>query len=395
MSDATIRILILYARFGDGHYQAAKALKERFESQGIREVVLFNLFAESHPVLNRLSQMIYYGSTSHWPTLYGLGYSLSDRLPSSTRWGQWVHSLGSETLGRLVEEWRPSAVIQTFPMLTMSYLRQSMGYRIPTFTLLTDYVFHSRWLHPETDLYFVASEEMKRDMIVQCGVPADQIRVSGIPIRSAFRESEIQAKIGSRMETGSAPAGVLVMAGAYGVSGEVDSMVQSLLAEEGIAISLVCGRNKKLERHMIRLFGEEPRVRIYGYVEAIEQLMADSACLITKAGGITLTEASAMRLPVVVYRPIPGQEEGNASYWTAQGTLSTAYNKKDLRRQTVQYLRQQPFGARAYPSVDGQEASVCVVNAILAYLKSVTTPARVPLRKRRRSKWIRILNRTH
>jgi processive 1,2-diacylglycerol beta-glucosyltransferase len=42
--------------------------------------------------------------------------------------------------------------------------------------------------------------------------------------------------------------------------------------------------------------------------------MAVSSCIITKAGGITLSEAISLQLPIIVFRPVPGQEKENASY---------------------------------------------------------------------------------
>mgnify|MGYP000971213991 CR=1 FL=1 len=389
MMNSDAKIWILYARFGDGHYQVARALKQRFESEGVRDVELFDPLGEAYPLLSKLTQFIYYASTSHFPKAYGWGYSLSEHVPSSSALGERLHSLGSERLARRLEERRPTAVVQTFPLLTMSYLRRHAGVRIPTFTVLTDYVLHPRWLHPETDLYFVASEELKRDMAA-LGVRAESVRVSGIPIRSTFRHENL-AKLRSEA-LGSGPARVLVMAGAYGVSGEVGAMVQSLLAEEGLAVSLVCGRNAKLERRMRDRFGDKPRVRIFGYVEAIERLMAESSCLVTKAGGITLSEAAALDLPVVVYRPIPGQEEGNAKYWAGKGRLGVARTLAELRRETVGRLRQARSGAEAGEA----DAAGLVVDDILSYLDTAAVPELAPpLRKPLRSKRLRMLSRSH
>ena len=47
------KIFILYARFGDGHWQAATALRQSFERLGRTEVKLIDLLAESHPSLTR------------------------------------------------------------------------------------------------------------------------------------------------------------------------------------------------------------------------------------------------------------------------------------------------------------------------------------------------------
>nr|WP_273387698.1 glycosyltransferase [Cohnella zeiphila] len=375
----------MFARFGDGHYQVAKALQQQFESQGIRDVVLFDPFGESYPALNRWLQAVYYASTSHLPHAYGWGYGLLDRMNPGSPLGHWLHSLGSAKLEELLKEMRPDAVVQTFPLLTMSHLRRYAGYRIPTFTVLTDYVLHARWIHEETDLYFVASEELKQELSGR-GVPADRIRVSGIPIRPRFRERALWENLRNKAanEVRRKPNQVLVMAGAYGVTGAVGGMVQSLLEEDGIVVSLVCGRKRKLERQMIRLFGDNPRVRIFGYVEQIERLMSESSCLVTKAGGITLSEAAAMRLPVVVYRPIPGQEEGNAVYWAGKDELLIARNGEELRRQTAEQLLRRRFRQAEGPAADGANSSGRVAGGILDYLAAAAeSPERLPVGRQR------------
>lgn len=340
MSNHGPKVLILYARFGDGHYQAANALKRHFAEQGIADAELYDPFGDAYPTLNRVCQSIYYRCTSRFPKLYGLGYSLTNRIPSSSPIGEWLHSLGSDKLLRKLEEERPDAVIQTFPLLTMSYLRDKTGYRIPTYTVLTDYVLHSRWLHGETDRYFVATEDLKR-RLAQAGVASDRIAVSGIPIRSGFYAVRREGPSAANRSDASAPLRprpILVMAGAYGVSADAGETVRALLAKDGFPIQLVCGRNEKLRARMSRLFAGESRVEVFGFVERIDRLMAQTSCIVTKAGGITLSEAIAVGLPVITYRPIPGQEWGNAQYWASKGRLTIADRIEEIPVQAQYWI---------------------------------------------------------
>ncbi len=43
--------------------------------------------------------------------------------------------------------------------------------------------------------------------------------------------------------------------------------------------------------------------------------MQASDLIITKPGGLTVTEALASNLPLLVFNSIPGQEEDNADFW--------------------------------------------------------------------------------
>ncbi len=57
------------------------------------------------------------------------------------------------------------------------------------------------------------------------------------------------------------------------------------------------------------------RMRGIFYVERIDELYRIASCMITKPGGITLTEATALGVPVILYKPVPGQEKENALYF--------------------------------------------------------------------------------
>ncbi len=58
--------------------------------------------------------------------------------------------------------------------------------------------------------------------------------------------------------------------------------------------------------------------------------MTISDLIITKAGGLTVSEALTKRLPLVIYKPIPGQEEANAIYVQKIEAGLVAYTLEEL-----------------------------------------------------------------
>ena len=72
-------------------------------------------------------------------------------------------------------------------------------------------------------------------------------------------------------------------------------------------------------------------VRVFGYVREIPELMAMSDLMISKAGGVTSTEALAAELPMVLVNPIPGQEEENAAFLRTAGAATVAPRPTDSR----------------------------------------------------------------
>ncbi|UUZ97519.1 glycosyltransferase [Paenibacillus sp. P25] len=120
------------------------------------------------------------------------------------------------------------------------------------------------------------------------------------------------------------------MAGAYGVLNQVGRLGEALLAFDDMEVVFICGKNTPLRQQIEALLGGHPRVHVFGYVQAIQEIMAFSSCLITKAGGITLAEAIAMSLPVIVFRPLPGQEKENARYLAGKGAVEIVYRPEEL-----------------------------------------------------------------
>ncbi|SCW82627.1 processive 1,2-diacylglycerol beta-glucosyltransferase [Paenibacillus tianmuensis] len=329
MSEANPTILILYASYGDGHLQAAKALQQRFARLGIDRVKLVDLLAEAHPCINAVTRYIYLKSSTLGPDLYGWSFYFTQNLKHDTAFAKSLNRFGLRKFKQMLQAERPDAIIYTFPLPVVSGMMSPNGTPVRTYTLLTDFVLHQRWIHPDIDKYYVATEQLKQQ-VAASGVPKHRIAVSGIPLRSPFsdpiRPQDVFRKYG--MEP-SKPV-VLLMAGAYGVLKHISRMGPALLQLDEIELVIVCGRNKPLKGQIESSFAGHPRVRILGYVEDIHELMAVSSCLITKAGGITLSEALAMRLPVIVYRPLPGQEKENARFLSEQGAVEIAQSSDEL-----------------------------------------------------------------
>jgi len=180
------KILILYAMFGDGHFQVASALKEQFRSEGRCEAVAVDIFAESHPALNALFRGLYRLSAAYFPRLYGWSYSWTRGMSPNGLFAVWLHSFGAGRLRTVLRREKPDAVVHTFPFLALFRLRRRSGMELPGFTVVTDYELHNRWLHPDTDGYFVATEELRRELAFR-GTRPDRVSVTGIPLRPDFQ----------------------------------------------------------------------------------------------------------------------------------------------------------------------------------------------------------------
>ena len=125
---------------------------------------------------------------------------------------------------------------------------------------------------------------------------------------------------------------VLVMAGSYGTVGRLPDVVRTLGRLPGPVQSVVvAGRDAALVARLRRLGAGTP-TRVLGYVDDVRALMAAADLLVTKAGGMTLAEAMAAELPMLLYGSLPGQERRNERFASRAGVALAARSRRELGR---------------------------------------------------------------
>lgn len=361
------RIMILTAGYGDGHVQASRALNHSFKQQGIEDVRIVDLMREAHPFLNTITTKLYATSTQTSKfglDYYGWSYYLTRESKHDGSWSKYFNYLGRKKLNALIQQERPDAIINTFPFGAAPEIGRSLD--IPTFTIITDYALHSRWIHSDIDKYFVATDELKSEMIAK-GFAPGRIEVSGIPVRHAFYAVS-DADNRFRKQLDPAKKTVMIAAGSYGVLDQIEEIASSLLSRSSCQLAVVCGRNQKLEDKLNAQFAGNENVHVFGFVENIHELMALSSCIVTKAGGLTLSEALTLRLPVFIFKPFAGQEKENALFFANKGIAEIASGTKELEEQIVRFLADETYAMNIQQRMEAlrkTEAAAFIVHDVL------------------------------
>lgn len=312
------KIFILYAKFGDGHWQAANALRQSFARHGADDIRLIDLLAEAHPFINEVSRFVYHKSYNALPQVYGWVYDATKGMKADSLFAHWLHSFGAMKLLKLLELERPDAVVHTFPILVLPSVAKRINRKIPMFNVVTDFDLHRRWVHPEVDKYYVATEDLGKQLC-DMGVSLNRVATTGIPLRPGFSPGRHGTTAATRFGLDTGKRTVLIMAGAYGVMPGTEQLCKKVAELDGIQVVVVCGRNAPLAAHLQKFFARHSNIAVHGYVEQIDELMGLSDCIVTKPGGLTLSEAILARLPIFLYRPVPGQERNNARYLESKG----------------------------------------------------------------------------
>ncbi|MGG4203867.1 glycosyltransferase [Paenibacillus jamilae] len=326
------KILILYASYGEGHVQAARAIMDSLRRLGRCEVQLLDLMAESHPWLNGLTKFVYMQSFKTIPQLYGWVYNITRGMQATSVFGHVLHSFGMRQLTLTLKKELPDLVIHTFPQLALPALRRKMGMSLPIVNVVTDFDLHGRWLHPDIDRYYVATEDIQQEA-AQRGIPIERIIATGIPIHASFYnmsadEIPVQEQVIPSLQ--SETTTLLIMAGAYGVLSGILDICRQLSQLPQLRLLIVCGRNQQLKAEVDALYADHPDIYTYGFVDFVPALMRASNLVITKPGGITLSESIASGLPILVFKPVPGQELNNALYLQQKGAARIARTTEEL-----------------------------------------------------------------
>ncbi len=328
-------LAILSCNYGGGHRRVGEAIAAEWEAETGGRADLVDFFARFvHPVFDAITKFSYIQSVRHAPVLYGMFYKMTGDIRPDSAVQRAINRMGMERLEQYLGAEQPDAVccVHCTPAGTMSDLKIAGRTTVPCLTVITDYVTHSQWIHPYVEKYCVPNASV-RDGLVARGIPSDRIAVSGLPIEQKFLRPLDREALLTRFGLSSTAPVVLVMAGAYAMLGGVPDVV-GVLADfpHPLQVIVVCGHDRRLEDHVRAQAARSPhRFQVFGYVDIVEELMTVSDLLITKAGGVTVSEALTKRLPMLIYRPIPGQEEGNTRFLLERGAALVSRTPQGLR----------------------------------------------------------------
>ncbi|HEU4962567.1 MAG TPA: glycosyltransferase [Bacilli bacterium] len=375
-------VLLLSESIGTGHERAASAIEEALLAADPHvRVTRLNLLDTFRPRTAKVTRGLYVQALARTPKLWGRWYEWQ-------RGKQWnglsrlvVHHVLNKDVGAYVRHLAPDAVVCTHPLPACLIAQlKSEGLDTRLCTVVTDYDLHGYWVHPHTDLYCVPLPQMREEIRVRQGHEAD-VEVTGIPISPRFpeqlRETWLQpplVRVGGKIslfEKSSCPKRVLISGGGLGVGvlPMVREIAESASFRAGeIEITVVCGRNRDLYRELCGVYGNTRRLRVLGYTHQMHRLMAEHDLLVTKPGGMTVSEALAMRLPMVLYTPIQGQEHRNGQLMQERGVAYIASDPQEGVRLVHNLLRHDGERLRMIRNMDGlchPRAALFVADAVL------------------------------
>lgn len=389
------KILIISSDTGGGHRSAAAAIVagiENFvkgESYAVRVV---RAVEESHHLAARLVAVYNWllRNKQHWMKYY---YWLINRFRPETR--EFFHSRCIGYVRDLFQRWCPHIIVSVHPLTQHIFARVlkelGLAERVPLITVVTDpyYGFWKGWACDDVRLYLVATEQA-RQQLIDYGIPAERIKISGMPVHPKFSFPGDEAARVARAALGLDPEKftVFVNAGWEG-GGNIPHIFRELVRGElDVQAIFLAGKNESLKSEAESMAAEAKfPIKVIGYSDEVEQLMRAANVMVSKLGGLTTFEALSCRVPIIadaITEPMP-QEAGTLNLVANSGAAVVLKRASDI----VPVVHRMIEDSRHYAALRAATITIAIPNAtkriveeIASLIPEAVAPAGEPLTER-------------
>ena len=327
------RIILMYITEVSGHHSATIAIEKAIKILSPdTEVLNLNGFNYTNPISEKIINRLYMGIIKRTPQIWDYLYDNPAVAKNIEKIKETVHKFNSPKLKNLFDRFKPTAVVctQAFPCGMVADFKKTYNSNIPLIAVLTDYIPHSYWIYDAVDYYITPAQEVGL-LLAQKGVDIAKIKNFGIPFDPKFNREVKKEEVLQRLNLKTDLPKILIMGGGQGL-GPVKTIIKSLeKVKKDFQGMIVTGINKKLYRSLKKKIKKsKKKFLLFGFIDNINELMEISDIIITKPGGITTAEALAKKIPMVIVKPIPGQEASNTAYLMKKGAAIKCDNPKEI-----------------------------------------------------------------
>lgn len=320
-----MNILLFYASYGSGHLSAATAIEQYIrENYPDAKTLKIDCVEYINKSINKISTSAYKSIILKTPMLWGQVYKLlkNDTILDIT---QFSNRFMAKKIFTLFEDFEPDLVISCHPLggQITSFLKSHKKTNCKLATVMTDFASHKQWLIGKdyTDYFFVSNIEMKTSLISE-GIYPNKIYVSGIPISPNFYKNYDKENIYKSLNIEKNKKNIIFFGGGslgLSSSSNIQAILTSLLqaTDESHQIIIISGKNQKLYNDFQKTINNtyhKSQIKLIDFTTELPELLPITSFVITKPGGLTITECISTNVPIILINPIPGQEKENAQY---------------------------------------------------------------------------------
>ncbi|MFC4557502.1 glycosyltransferase [Virgibacillus kekensis] len=323
-------LFLPFMQIPTGHHHVADALIEL--SNRYMDCSKVDILSYSFGPMEKVVSSAYLTWIRHFPGVYDRIYQFAAYRNSPKVSRHYLYELlFVHFFKRLTSVQSPHILFCThaLPSSIASVLKKKNQLNAIVVNVYTDFFINRVWGIEGIDYHLVATEAMK-EHLVKRGVPPERIVMTGIPVHPAFNTRTLNKKTGDKLS-------VLVTGGSLGV-GAIHQLVRACQSGK-INYLVLCGKNSALYNQLKS--AENPSIRPFPYIENKQDLnkIYDSVDgVLTKPGGVTVSECLIKRKPVFLYNPLPGQEMINAEELTRIGLARMVEVNSGLEQQIIGFF---------------------------------------------------------
>lgn len=322
---------------------AASAIEDALRSlDPALESRIVDSYRYAAPVVSHVVSGGYLRMVKTVPQMYRFLYDRAERATEVGPFRSLVHQFAARNMRGAMQLWCPDVVVCThaFPCGVMAEYKRQFADAPPVVGVVTDFAVHAFWMHQNIEGYAVATNEMRAALVAR-GVAGERVLACGIPIDARFGAPSCGRRL-LRERLGLPTHGrvALIMGGGLGI-GPLETMMKALRSVPGpLCVVAIVGRSERSEQRVLHYAHRVGYpVRVLRFVNNVHEYMHASDVLITKPGGLTTAEALAARIPLVLFAPLPGQEERNTRYLVRCGAAVRAEGAEHLAKIVGQLFR--------------------------------------------------------
>jgi len=296
-----------FLQMSSGHHQVANGIMDTLqEADGMYEYDKVDILSYSYGQTEAFISNFYIKWIDYFPSLYSWLYMKSAYRNEYEKKRFYLYEwLFLYSMEKLIKEKNPQLIICThaMPSYLLSHLKQRGEVTVPVINVYTDYFINHIWGIEAIDYHFVPNKEIK-DVLIGRGVKEDRVLLTGIPIHPQFKKN-------GRVPKSQDAYSVLISGGSLG-TGLIKNFIETLHPTGNVLYKVLCGKNEKLYDCILKK--NHPYILPVPYISSKEEMneLYDTVdAIITKPGGVTVSECLYKKVPIFVYHELPGQEQIN------------------------------------------------------------------------------------
>jgi processive 1,2-diacylglycerol beta-glucosyltransferase len=331
-------VLIATASVGAGHNAAARAIAAGLaESPNPPQVDVLDTLTLAPRLFRAYYAKGFAVAVTRMPMMYGLGYRMTNhpqgpKLGLMERRRLWHERLVMRKFRRYMQAVQTDLVVHTHFLSStiLSNMAAKGQFSAPQFVAVTDHDQHRFWLAGGIKRWFLPSDA-GLEKLVRWGIDRDAITISGMPIHPKWLREPNRRKVLADWRLPADKKVVVLSGGTEFTCGPVVKIARRILQLcPEISLVVLGGRNKKLLGQLGKLASKVDGLFPVSFTDRVQELVWASSLMVTKAGGIATAECLAAGAPMILPRPIPGQEAANATYFRGNGAAIVTRRYSDV-----------------------------------------------------------------